>query len=645
MGATAWTAPGNATRDDAANATVSLIALAASQVLTASEFNVLAEDAGTLFGSGIKIPAGASIVGLRFYYEYSLSSGNSPTVTLAGLGHTASGVSQAMAVRSYGWGTLGAGSTVNVGTTWNGNNLTTDAGALAARADLADPDLILTVNGSNGTGLNDAAYAVDHVRIEVEWILKKDGAGTASAFNFGSGVVKAQATAGAIGSGIGAFPTTAVLDNFNRANGGLGANWSDDPLNANPSAFQIDTNVVKSPTYSEAWWNPATYGPGVECFATVAARGANTYGAYVGVLRDPNTASSTADGYQVGLIFGATDKFEVYRYDNAASTLIASADLPAQVVAGDKIGIEVTSTGTVRSHLYRAGAWSQITSTADGTYTFSTGNAVLEMAIFDGTFAARLDDFGGGTVVAASGGAPSTTSFGSGIASAQATLPVPASSASAFGSGIQKPIMSMAGSASSTSFASATGSVIATRDGVGTAYVSALGTVNATMVSDGTAVATALATGSPAATANGDAIAVAYTFAQGGASQSVVQDSAATATAAASGGQSTIATIAGTGAATAIASGIARAYSFAISGFAYDQASVALAGVRVDIYRTSDHFHMGRVTTGPTGYYSLAIPNQPEVFWVRFYLAGPPETFDTTGDNLALVESQVQGPP
>jgi len=96
----------------------------------------------------------------------------------------------------------------------------------------------------------------------------------------------------------------------------------------------------------------------------------------------------------------------------------------------------------------------------------------------------------------------------------------------------------------------------------------------------------------------------------------------------------------------AFATGIARAFSFAISGYTRNAAGTLLGGVRVDIYRKSDHAHMGRVTSDPTAaYYSLAIPNTAQVFWCRFYLIGPPDRFDTTIDDLVLVESQTQGPP
>lgn len=438
-----WVNPNNAKANDGVNTTVSLSPLVFTERLTLSEFNLLSEDAGALVGTGGKITDNASIVGVRYLYEYSLSSGQSPEITLAGLGHSAAGVAQAMAVRSYGWGTLGAGSTVNVGNTWNGRNLSTDDGQIAARADLADPGLTLTIRGYNNTGLSNAQFAVDHLRIEIEWVQKKDGAGVGTAFNSGT--------------------------------------------------------------------------------------------------RNVGTMNVTASQPGLGSSFG----------------------------------------------------------------------------------------------------------FGSALASAQVTLAVARSSASAFSSGIQKPIISMVGSTATTStFVSAVGSVITTRSGIATAstFVGG-GEAKAIANLRGVVPTTALATGEVKTTTGGQGIAVAYVFAQGGGAQSVVMESAATTTVAASGDQYSIATVSGSGATNAIATGVARAYSFAISGYVFDQDSFPIENVRVDVYRTNDHNHMGRVWTNVSGYFSLAIPSQPELFWTRSYLAGPPERFDTTGELLKLVESRVQGPP
>src|SRR5206468_3951251 len=62
------------------------------------------------------------------------------------------------------------------------------------------------------------------------------------------------------------FPQTAILDNFNRANGAIGPNWIDQP-----ARFSIATNALAPATldnYIE--WNGAVFGANQEVFVTLS---------------------------------------------------------------------------------------------------------------------------------------------------------------------------------------------------------------------------------------------------------------------------------------------------------------------------------------------------------------------------------------
>jgi hypothetical protein len=185
-------------------------------------------------------------------------------------------------------------------------------------------------------------------------------------------------------------------------------------------------------------------------------------------------------------------------------------------------------------------------------------------------------------------------------------------------------------------------------DRTGTAFSSGFATaiVKKQVTQVGKAAGTAASLGIPKAEVSktGD-VAGGLAFATGQQKTLVTMTGQSTTDATASGQQKPIFKMVGTSTTNAISSGVARAYSFAISGYTRDSTGVLLPNVRVDIYRKSDHNHMGRVTSDPTtAYYSLALPNTVEVFWCRFYLVGPPDLFDTTIDDLVLVESQTQGP-
>jgi hypothetical protein len=117
-----------------------------------------------------------------------------------------------------------------------------------------------------------------------------------------------------------AFPTTSVLDNFNRAT--LGTNWTNDPFHGGATAFPIQGSVAVGGTgYSEEWWNVATYGPDCECYVTISTNptsGTSGQGFWVTarLAQQESSAASTGDGYQafVSKLVG-TDKVQIMRYD------------------------------------------------------------------------------------------------------------------------------------------------------------------------------------------------------------------------------------------------------------------------------------------------------------------------------------------
>ena len=67
-------------------------------------------------------------------------------------------------------------------------------------------------------------------------------------------------------------PTTPVLDNFNRADGPAGANWS----LIRPTGFvamNVSANAAVDPSstnYAWNYWNSANFGPNAEAYVTVA---------------------------------------------------------------------------------------------------------------------------------------------------------------------------------------------------------------------------------------------------------------------------------------------------------------------------------------------------------------------------------------
>jgi hypothetical protein len=196
----------------------------------------------------------------------------------------------------------------------------------------------------------------------------------------------------------GAFPTTSVLDNFNRtAEDPLsdGGNWTTAVLSTDA---QLKTNGTlvqgSSATVNSSYRSNTTYGPNTESFFTLTTKsGSNIVGTYDRLV-NPGSAGAT-DGYadQLGNI-AATDEHRISRYDDSVPTQIAN---PAQEMSsGDAMGLE--SIGSTHAAYYKAsgGSWTQLGTASDATYS-AAGNIGLRVNNVNHT----ADDFGGGTVVAA----------------------------------------------------------------------------------------------------------------------------------------------------------------------------------------------------------------------------------------------------
>lgn len=194
-----------------------------------------------------------------------------------------------------------------------------------------------------------------------------------------------------------AFPTTSVLDDFNRANGALGANYSEEPFNDTIEAsFAIATNVVSltADAYGSVWYNAASYGPNAEVYIDIpVAAAAGAYNLYLRIAQ-PSAAASTGDGYKVEQINGAGLTF--YRVDNGVSTALGATDVTADLASGDKFGAAIIGQ-TLYAYRYTSGAWAGYgTSRTDTTYTAA---GFIGFGLYDLGGTSRYDNFGGGTAV------------------------------------------------------------------------------------------------------------------------------------------------------------------------------------------------------------------------------------------------------
>lgn len=217
-----------------------------------------------------------------------------------------------------------------------------------------------------------------------------------------------------------AFPTTSVLDDFNRGNvNPPSANWDyhiNSGFSGRPTLAVISNQCgLDTPNFGSGYWDASTFGPDTEIYVTLAVLPGTNVDTFLDVrIQGPGTggsAPSTADGYSVAFVNKATDELQFNRVDNAVYTQLGPTQTPGNLVAGDKIGVEMIGF-TIKAYRHDGASWAQYgTSETDSTYS-SAG-------YIGGGFGdeiGRWEDFGGGTVVAGGGRTTKNTrGFGHGM--------------------------------------------------------------------------------------------------------------------------------------------------------------------------------------------------------------------------------------
>lgn len=193
------------------------------------------------------------------------------------------------------------------------------------------------------------------------------------------------------------FPSASILDNFNRADGGPGANWTNIA-----NGLEIVSNEcagsMAAPDGNVGAWNVEMFGDS-EADLTITNIGENGDSVYV--LIRLTSLTTSFDGY--GILWTRDDvngdALSLLRFDDGEETII-DGPVGQDISIGDAVGIRCN--GNIITGYYKAGggAYIEILHATDSTYVAAgyigmgtTGDAV------------RVDNFGGGDYVPL----PSTT--------------------------------------------------------------------------------------------------------------------------------------------------------------------------------------------------------------------------------------------
>lgn len=168
-----------------------------------------------------------------------------------------------------------------------------------------------------------------------------------------------------------AFDTPTLRDNFERADGGLGSNWSGSlRASQDNSTLQIDNGGVRRGLNNtgSAWWNPTVFGPNVATGWRLRD-GTSASGHYIDLyvrLQSPGTEG--VDGYvcnfqpdnELVRIFRMTNN-NVTQISTTAVVTLSTTDLLGCEAIGTTITAWHNSGGT--------GGWEAVSTATDTTYS------------------------------------------------------------------------------------------------------------------------------------------------------------------------------------------------------------------------------------------------------------------------------------
>ena len=214
-----------------------------------------------------------------------------------------------------------------------------------------------------------------------------------------------------------ACTTTALRDNFNRANGGLGSNWAG---LTDQSFYKLASNRVDVQLGGPVVWKPTTYGINQAAFVTLSTL--DGLSPSQGVLLKVQSGT-IPNGGAIAVVYDSLAKavrVSTLRLNTPAWTTYGNT--PATVANGDKLTGCVKADGTVRVYQNNTLLITVILNAADQSFFNAKGGKIGLWAVAAPN--AFLDDFGGGALTSVTGAALDATAVPDEVADDGAELTV-----------------------------------------------------------------------------------------------------------------------------------------------------------------------------------------------------------------------------
>lgn len=211
------------------------------------------------------------------------------------------------------------------------------------------------------------------------------------------------------------FPTTGILDNFNRTNEGpLGTSssgdvWNSSAIFSGTCRLRIISNQAEAQTsctdYSQ-YLSTNNYGPNAASYVTLKSLQANDTRTVSLYNRLSSEGTTNAKGYKIAVM---ANKIEVHRVHSSSTSVLLST-LTKTTVANDAVGFVVKGASSPVSievwHKPSGNPWAlvgtvsdnfSITPPGDTAPYLASGKLGLELFEDAGGNTSIVDDFGGGT--------------------------------------------------------------------------------------------------------------------------------------------------------------------------------------------------------------------------------------------------------
>jgi len=194
------------------------------------------------------------------------------------------------------------------------------------------------------------------------------------------------------------FPSTSVIDNFDRANEGPPPTGWLELYQNGTTGLAISSNQLAPTIVSDncsGYWTASTYGPDSEIYAIVANKGAVGDKIRLWFRTASPGVIADVDGYAVSYSnLSGTDTIAIRKIVNGTSTTISST-ISQEVANGDGLGMSVVGNDLVLYYKSGSGPWTALTTVTDTSIT-AAGYLGVDLSTGSGGLTLRLDSISGG---------------------------------------------------------------------------------------------------------------------------------------------------------------------------------------------------------------------------------------------------------